>query len=355
MTNKLLIINKSSFGSLTDSYKWCYYLKDRYDITFLGFDSKNEDLDMQGIRIRRVSNKGSRTIRGIRYILTALWTILFFKGKIMVVYFEHCDIFKKLLPWKRMLLDIRTLSVSDNLKVNQDYDKKLRKTCDIYDHVSLISEGIRNKLGLMESATSILPLGADIISADDKKFDKLRLLYVGTLTNRRIDVTLKALAEYIKETGDDEIEYHIVGDGKGEVLNDLKQLAYEELGLEKNVVFYGKVPHTELKPYFDKCNIGVAFVPITSYYNYQPPTKTFEYVLSGLYTIATNTYCNKQIIREMSGCLVEDDVISFHNALKQISEKKEQLHSSSIRSTLLEYTWDKIVNNYLVGILDKIG
>lgn len=40
------------------------------------------------------------------------------------------------------------------------------------------------------------------------------------------------------------------------------------------------------------------YVPITDYYEYQPPTKTFEYVLSGLLCLATATSSNKEVITE---------------------------------------------------------
>ena len=37
--SKIVIINKTQFGYHTDYYKYCEYLKDDYDITFLCFDS----------------------------------------------------------------------------------------------------------------------------------------------------------------------------------------------------------------------------------------------------------------------------------------------------------------------------
>ena len=42
---KLLIVNKEQFGCLIDSYKWCQYLRDDYDITLLsGIRSPFESL-----------------------------------------------------------------------------------------------------------------------------------------------------------------------------------------------------------------------------------------------------------------------------------------------------------------------
>jgi glycosyltransferase involved in cell wall biosynthesis len=351
----LLIIDKAPFGCLTDSYKWCQYLRDDYDITFICLDStEREKLVMDGVDVRYVSSRGSRTMRGVRYMLYVLWFLLFYRGKIMVVYFPGVDVFKRIFFWKKMNLDIRTLSVYDDEVRNRQYDAKLRKTCDLYEHITLISEGIRDKLGLDISKTSILPLGSDVISQAPKQFNSLNLLYVGTFTNRNLDVTLKGLAKYIDETGERTIHYHIVGDGEGDILARMKKIAYDELVLNDNVTFYGRVAHHQLTPFFDKCNVGVSFVPMTEYYEYQPPTKTYEYVLSGLYCIATATHSNKQLIDSRNGVLIKDDENSFANALIEIYNNRENIKEQEIRESLKDSTWENIVKNILKPILKFI-
>ena len=55
MKERLLIINKEQFGSLTDSYKWCQYLRDDYDITFICFDSGRDKLSQDGVIVKYVS------------------------------------------------------------------------------------------------------------------------------------------------------------------------------------------------------------------------------------------------------------------------------------------------------------
>ena len=109
--NKLLIICKPQFGYLTDSYKWCQYLQSEYEITYLCMDASREKVKSDNINVVYVSGRGIRLLRGIRYLLCCIWNLLFFKGKIIVVYFDGCAIFKYLFPSKCMLLDVRTLSV----------------------------------------------------------------------------------------------------------------------------------------------------------------------------------------------------------------------------------------------------
>lgn len=40
---------------------------------------------------------------------------------------------------------------------------------------------------------------------------------------------------------------------------------------------------------------------MTEYYDSQPPTKTFEYALSGLYVLATKTRENEKVITNDNG------------------------------------------------------
>ena len=355
LKQKLLIIDKTTFGGCVDVYKRCEYLRDFYDIQVICFESIVFDvLNMDGVRVHCVSSRGNRIVRGIRYILYISWFLLFYNGKIMVMHFPKCSVLKKIFFWKKMILDIRSLGVFDDLEKNRVFDTELQKCCDVYDHVVLISEGVRNKLHIDIAKTSIIPLGSDIMSQELKQFSSLNLLYVGTFTNRNLDITLKGLAKYISETNDKTIHYHIVGDGEGDILERMKKIAYEELSLNENVTFYGRVPHYQLIPFFDKCNVGVSFVPMTEYYEHQPPTKTYEYVLSGLYCIATNTYANRCIINGDNGILINDSCTSFADALFMVKENMCNFDSVKIRNTLLDFTWKNIVNNVVCDVLNKI-
>lgn len=150
------------------------------------------------------------------------------------------------------------------------------------------------------------------------------------------------------------IHYHIVGDGEGVILARMKRIAYDELSLNDHVTFYGRVAHHQLTPFFDKCNVGVSFVPMTEYYEHQPPTKTYEYVLSGLYCIATATYCNKQLIDSRNGVLIKDNAESFADALSEIYNNRANIKEQEIRDSLKDSTWKNIVKNILKPILERI-
>lgn len=347
---KILFINNNQFGYSTDYFKYCEYLKNRYDITYLCFDKNMERVELENVNIKYVSYSGNKIIRGIRFYIYVLITIFFFKGFIFISYFPGFEYIKILLPWKRMHIDIRTLSVNKDEKKRKLQDSKIKKTVKIYDSVSAVSKGVINK---MKSTKKIylLPLGADIISESDKKFDSMHLIYVGTLVGRDIIKTVKAVDLFVKKHKDITLRYDIIGVGEYE--NDIINKYIKNHNLSEIVITHGRVQHGKLKPYFDKSNIGVSFIPITDYYDCQPPTKTFEYAFSGLYTIATKTSANMEIITNDNGVLINDTIQDFCASLEYIMEHKHTFSSKLIRSSVDGFSWKNIIENYLVPIIES--
>lgn len=350
---KLLIIDKHHFGSLTDIHKWCEYLRNDYNITMLCFDTGREKMPMNGIKFKYVNYSGNFAIRGMRFLLTALWHALFFNGKIIVVYFENCHWLKRLLPFKKMIVDIRTLSVTTNAEQREKYDTQLRNACRHFDMITAISEGVKQKINLPNKRIKILPLGSDVISEKPKDFSTIKLLYVGTFADRDLHKTIEGLALFIKNNPDIPIEYDIIGDGFNNELQEYKALIYS-LNIADKVTLHGQLPYNQLKPFFEKCNIGVSFVPITEYFDHQPPTKTFEYILSGLYTIATATYSNKELITAENGILIHDSATDFANAISIIWKTHTKFDEQQIRKSLEKYSWKNIVNGILKPILIQL-
>lgn len=350
--NNILIIQQHQFGYLTDSYKWCEYLKSKYNITLLCYDMGKERIPMEGIRIKYFNTKGNRYTRGIRFLLICLWNILRNNGTTIIVYFEKCEWLKRLLPFKKMIVDIRTLSVAENITQRSKYNAQLRNACRYFDMITVISEGIKQKLNLPNKNIKILPLGSDIISLQRKSYHQLRLFYVGTLYNRKIEKTIDGLEFFLKSNPTVDVYYDIVGDGNGNELEKLIEYTNNKGEyISSKITFHGRLPYNQLQPFFDNCNIGISFVPITDYFDNQPPTKTFEYILSGLYTIATATKSNKEIITSDNGILINDSPEDFANALKYIAKYNEDIKEENIRKSLANYTWDKIVSTQLEPLL----
>lgn len=354
MKKKLIIINKWSFGYHTDSYKWCEYLKDCYDITFICFDSEPKRMSMPGVEVKYVKYSGSRRTRGFRYVAYCIWYMLWHHAPTIISHFDHCEILRRLFPFRKLLLDIRTLSISPNEVVRKQKQIDMVKSCKYFKHISAISEGVINKLNLSGKKVNLLRLGADVISKTPKRYDKLRLLYVGTFNNRHLNKVLIGIAIFRKEHPNVPISVDFVGSGELEGSEQLCDIA-ADLEINDIVKFHGHIPYDELEPFFSRNNIGISFVPITDYYEYQPPTKTFEYAMSGLFTIATRTFANREIITPDNGILIKDTPYAFADALTKLSNGGlQQINEHKVRESLKDMQWSNIVENELKPILKKI-
>lgn len=352
MKKKLIILNTSQFGSLTDSYKWCQYLREYIDITFISFNNKTKKMDIPGVTYKYVYRFDNTLLRGAWYILYTLFYCLFHQSKVFIVYFDYCHIFPLLLGRNRFHVDVRTLAVTDDEEQNMKLDSKLRKSLSFFNSVSYISEGIKNKLSLNIQNQYILPLGADIISNKEKEWNKLRLLYVGTMNHRDIPKTIDGLYMFTQKYGKENISYDIVGDGSE--LEDVKQKV-NKYNLSDVVSVHGKIMYDELGNFFDKNNIGISFVPLKECYQHQPPTKSYEYILSGLYCIATDTTSNRDIININNGILIEDTSTSFCKALSYVADNLHEISKLKIKNTLIaSHTWGSIVETSLMPIIEAL-
>ena len=340
MKKNLLIIDVNPFGDLTDTVKWVEYLKVDWNVTVLCFAGKDgSKANADGYRLIQLRNFRKRQIKGVYFILYSLFYLLFFKGKVVVEFFPLCEIYKKIFSKKKMLLDVRTLSVSSDESIRSAYNARIKKACLCFDKVTAISEGVVRQIGL--KGIEILPLGSDVISSTEKVFtDSIRLLYVGTFTNRSIEQTIEGVIAFHKEHSEIPIKYNIVGYG-----NDNEEIFFQQIidenGADEYIHIIGKVSHDALKTYFDKCNAGFSFVPITDYYNDQPPTKTYEYCLSGMFCIGTATTANKQLINANNGVLISDTAEGVRNGLKYYWDNRSSFNPRVIMKTLESCTWEK--------------
>ena len=346
---KIMIIDRGELGTLTDTLKYCEYLHNEYNITYICFDEKQEKIIIPNTKTLYVPKKGNKLLRGILFLCVCIMCCLFYNGFIFIVYFPHCEWLKKILFWKKMHVDIRTLSVNKSEIIQEEENKRLENSINKFDSISFITEGIKKKVHVKDNIqTFILPLGADIISTTNKDFKNIKLLYIGTLSNRNILDTVVGLKMFNDKYPQIPIKYSLIGDGTE---YEIIKKYVKENNLEDIVSLYGRLPYNKLKPYLDTHNIGISYVPLIDCYEFQPPTKTFEYGLSGLYIIATETYENKQVINDKNGILIRDSSEDFVNALYKIYSHRNEYNSNVIRNTMEKFQWKNIINKYLIKII----
>jgi glycosyltransferase involved in cell wall biosynthesis len=350
---RLVVIQRKQFGYHTDSYKLACYLKNDFDITFVCFDGSQARFEKQRIRVHYVDSRGHKFFRALRLIRSCVRVISEAQGaQIFLVYFPFCSLVP-IITRRKITLDFRTGCVSRKWYARKAWDMLARVESFFFSRVSVISEGLRRNLRLRPAKSFVVPLGADVISAVPKEFDIPRLFYIGTFNNRHLEQTLEGVSLFLQHYPElrDELRYDIVGFGWRNEEEYLRQTAFR-LGLKDNVHFHGQLSHEKALRFFDECNIGVAYVPMTKYYDHQPPTKTYEYILSGMPVIATAITENARIVHDGNGVLCDDTPDSFAQALSLCLSRFTEYESNVIRSTLSDCTWMKIADQFRKQIFD---
>ena len=223
-----------------------------------------------------------------------------------------------------------------------------------YKRFLLLTESVIKPFGLQNKKTYFAKWGSNPISVNAKKFDCIRMLYLGTLSGRDIHKTIYGLKKYLNTNPEIEVErYDIIGTGHKEYV-DLIKKAIIETELSNIVYLHGYLNDKEIIPYFDKANVGIAYLPNTPYYTNNICTKVFEYPLSGIPTIAVATNENKKIINDINGVLIEDNEHSFAQGLHLIAQRFANYSSEDIIKTMETESIPYQIKHYIVPTFNKI-
>jgi glycosyltransferase involved in cell wall biosynthesis len=225
----------------------------------------------------------------------------------------------------------------------------------LFKNITVVSEETAEQIKVKKFF--VLPLGGESLVKPKFFLSNLDLIYVGTLSNRNIMELIKGFEAFILNYPQKrKATLTVIGDGYNNELEVLKQFI-EEHNLEKFIFTTGYVKNDRLGEYFEKASCGVSFIPITSYYQNQPPTKTYEYLLSGLPVLATNTRANAKIVHQSNGVLIQDNVEAISKGIFEISEKLDSYNSRQIKEEMENSLWKNIVNKilypYLVNIIQE--
>lgn len=351
---KLLIINRAQFGYHIDSFNYCKHLRGDFDITYLGWDYAKPYVALESVDVHYIRRGRNKIIRYINFILKCIQYCNHPQDIVFIDYFPLCSLVKFLANKNNYIVDIRTGYLINNPIFLFLLNSILSLEVKTFKNITIISLSLANKLGLNGKEVKIIPLGADIISTKFKSFDELNLLYVGTFHLRNIEQTVKGFAKYYRENNHEgNMNYIIIGSGYNQEEERITALIMKEQ-LDDVVTLLGPLYHDDLKPYFDTQNIGISFVPITPYFDCQPSTKTFEYLLSGMAVLATKTHEHALTINENNGVLISDTADSFYEGLKEIKNSRDTYNSERIRTTSKQYMWENIIKVELKEYLLRI-
>lgn len=344
MKRKLLFVNQTQFGYHISSVRYCKYLKADFDITYLCWDYCWNKTAEEGVEIKYISRQGNIIQRNVRFIKAVLkLTKREHYHCIFINYFRGCSVIPFFYRRKhRIHLNIVTGSVSSKSMNRNIYNLLLRFESYLFNSVSVISDGLQRLLKVTRNAY-ILPLGANPMIVNRQSKHKISLLYIGTFNKRCIDDTVVGLGLFIMKHPDADIHYTIIGRGWKNETDQIKD-TIKKNELDEYIELKGYIPYNDLKQYYEKANVGVSYIPVTPWFEYQPSTKTYEYLMAGMPVIATDTYENRKIINEQNGVIISDNPASFANCIELLYDSIDDFKESVIRESVVEYKWETIAS-----------
>ncbi len=352
---KILIVTHNQFGYHIDYLKYATYLTKKYDIAFFCWDYNLEKHTVDDVDIVYVPRCGNILYRNYKFIIEIIKVIRRNNfGLIFMNYFNGCSLVRILLLGSKKLfhLDIRTGSVREKKWKRTIENTFIKYETLFFSSKSVISEGLKRSLGLPKN-TVIVPLGANLIPVKIKEFSHFNLLYVGTFYNRNIHQTIEGISKFLKKNTRIQVCFNIIGNGD-KITESIIKRAIEEYKLEKVVILKGYVTHNKLVSFLQEAHVGISYIPITEYFQYQPATKTYEYLLAGLPVLATKTHENQRIINLSNGVIINDDSDSFAAGLEKLITNYNQFDSRVIQNSAKEFEWHTIVDCMDKKIINKI-
>jgi|GEM_PF-369412 len=348
---KLLLLSCNQFGTFTTVYKICEYASSIFDITVICWDYNKPKMALPNINVVYVSRKGNVIQRNIKLFKKYLEFIKKDYDFVYIKYQKGVSLVKILSKRSDLLLDIRTLSVCrSNFRRNfEDFLLRLEDKC--FKYRSILSHELAKKLRLRKYI--FFPLGADPFEIQERTCEFLSFLYVGTFEGRNLSSCLKGFELFLMEkklTGS--VSFDIVGDGPE--YDKIKQQVINSQWLSNTVHLYGRIPHNKLLPFFKKSQVGVSYIPITGWYDHQPPTKTYEYLLAGQVVLGTNTAAHQHLKNDPNVQLINDDVKSVKEGFTDIWEK---YRTGTLTFSLEDYsgfTWANIINQRFLPFIESV-
>jgi hypothetical protein len=353
----LFLITPDQFGYHTDDYYRAYYAKRDYEVHMICYDHGKEKIELAEINVtyvpyenRRIKNEVNmhRTIK--RYIRDKGIKIIYTRFFISCAFLRIFNLRRK----TKWILDIRTGAVSENIIKRRIYNSIIRLSSRFYRNVTIISESLAKELKIKKY--SVVPLGGQpLVKVNEvtDTMDAMNFLYVGVFDGRKIDSVINAYCKFYRKYSQMiSTKLTIVG-YSNDFIEEKKIIELINNNQDICIEFVGRVPNMKLKKYFMESNIGLSYVPLTPWFDVQPPTKTFEYIVNGLFCLATDTKENRLVITKDNGILVQDTEKSVFEGMKEIFQLRLNYNRDEIIVNAANYTWESIYNSTIQKVLEE--
>lgn len=347
----IYLIGRHKFGSNIDYLNWFFHLNSKgYTVYYLctglvqGYNSHENIIFYLGkwnkFGIIFFSKWCSSIIKGNK--LPCIVFVKAFQGMSLIKLFLNNKLNAKLVS------DVRSQSV--NVKNRQWLNFLMFIESKVFDYRTAINHQVGIKI-FKNKDFSIIKLGAnskflDLVK-DHNTSTSIKFIYIGTFYQRNI---LDLVYAFLESNTSYNKKLIVIGADDEIVGAELQKLSKLH---PKLISYLGYIPNDEIGFYLKKASIGISWVPITDWFDWQPPTKIIEYLMSGLPVLATNTKASKELIDSEVGWLIDDN---YHSAKSFFeSFNPYDLPSNEIcRLKVLDRTWEKIVDNDLIPFISSV-
>lgn len=256
----------------------------------------------------------------------------------------------------KWLLDIRSGNILGGVR-SRIGNIITRLESSFFDEVNVLDREIGKKI-LGRKPFINVPLGADFkrfypgINFELRKNcgyedEDIVAVYSGSLMSpRNIDNLI--IGFYSAQQIIGKLQLLVLGDG--DQRSSAENLVHS-LGIGDEVKFLGQIPYYDVPDFVSVGNIGLAYVPVTSEYYYQPPLKTVEFLAAGKAVLATATYGNMKFIKDCeNGLIVKDTPNAIAEGLVKLASNNVLMHKFSkvARDSVRKYDWELIVRDELI-------
>lgn len=343
-----ILIIAPPFGYNTDWYQFAELLCSHYNVYYLCVHSGTKDIEPRNVNVVYYVATTKNYYYKVLFAVKALKREMEFR-KVFVYVYPSCSLMRLFFSKKQLVMDIRTSYIKSPV-LTWVSNRLVKVESVFYGKISVISWGVADFLKLNKKKCELLPLGGERLEFVEKSFDELNLFYVGTFFDRHIEKTVEAFEIFKRENPEAKAQYGIVGNGSDEDLRLIED-NIKKYNLEKSVFYLGAKRGEELHNIMTRYNVGLSYIPLTDYYDCQPPTKTYEYLLGSMIVLATPTTENIKVVNDTNGCISKTDTPQdIAIALQKIYEKRKKYNAHDIYVDSLKYAWEEIVRKYLLPL-----
>ncbi|WP_200531417.1 glycosyltransferase family 4 protein [Halorubrum sp. LN27] len=180
-----------------------------------------------------------------------------------------------------------------------------------------------------------------------------RLVYVGNLSEERGLTKMLRITEELHERGVD-VGLVLIGritEAAAKVIDEFR----DQRGLKNRVKACGYIEPDEIYPYLRAADIGLCMLE-RARAEYIIPTKMFEYMLSELPVVATETEGTKRYLPEDCGRVVSEDTTKQVDAIAEILADEEllmRMGKNGRKRVEQEYCWE-VEQDQLLSLYSRL-